>query len=118
LRIPCYTNQEIALAYVKNQGIGFRIPYTHEGRPGNYFPDLIVKLDDGRGPADPLNLVLEVSGQKKKEKASKVQTARTMWVPGVNNLDASGRWDFLEVDGSNLHKTKAEIRRLLAERIS
>ena len=33
-------------AYVKNQSLGFRIPYTFEGRPGNYFPDLIVKIDD------------------------------------------------------------------------
>ncbi len=36
-------------AYAKNQGIGFRIPYTCDGRAGNYFPDLIVKLDDGHG---------------------------------------------------------------------
>jgi hypothetical protein len=44
-----------------NQGIGFRIPYTCDGRPGNYYPDLIVKLDDGHGMADLLNLILEVS---------------------------------------------------------
>ncbi|MDY3555757.1 DEAD/DEAH box helicase family protein [Gemmata sp. JC717] len=100
-------------AYAKNQALGFRIPYTHDGRAGNYYPDLIVKLDDGRGPDDLLNLVLEVSGQKKKEKDAKVQTARTMWVPGVNNLGTFGRWAFLEIDGSNLHKTKQEIRALL-----
>jgi type III restriction enzyme len=100
-------------AYVKNQGIRFRIPYTCEGRPGSYFPDLIVKLDDGRGTADLLNLVLEVSGQKKKEKEAKVQTALTMWVPGVNNLGTFGRWAFLEIDGSNLHKAKQEIRGML-----
>ena len=81
--------------------------------PGNYYPDLIVKLDDGRGTADLLNLVLEVSGQKKKEKDAKVQTAKTMWVPAVNNLGTFGRWAFLEIDGSNLHKTKQEIRKLL-----
>ncbi|WP_165227536.1 BPTD_3080 family restriction endonuclease [Aquisphaera insulae] len=113
--IVCQKLEELdeVLAYVKNQGIGFRIPYTHEGRPGSYFPDLIVKLDDGRGPDDPLNLVLEVSGQKKKEKESKVQTARTLWVPAVNNLGTFGRWAFHEIDGSNLHKAKQEIRRLL-----
>ena len=103
-------------AYVKNQGIGFRIPYTCEGRPGNYYPDLIVKIDDGRGVADLLNLILEVSGQKKKEKEAKVQTAKTMWVPAVNNLGHFGRWAFLEIDGTNLHKTKQEIRKLLKER--
>jgi type III restriction enzyme len=101
-------------AYAKNQGIGFRIPYTCDGRAGNYYPDLVVKLDDGRGTADLLNLVLEVSGQKKKEKDAKVQTAKTMWVPGVNNLGTFGRWSFLEIDGSNLHKTKQEIRKLLS----
>jgi type III restriction enzyme len=100
-------------AYVKNQGIGFRIPYTCDGRPGNYYPDLIVKIDDGRGLADLLKLILEVSGQKKKEKEAKVQTAKTMWVPAVNNLGNFGRWAFLEIDGSNLHKTKQDIRKLL-----
>jgi type III restriction enzyme len=103
-------------AYVKNQGLGFRVPYTCDGRPGNYYPDLIVKIDDGRGFVDLLNLILEVSGQKKKEKEAKVQTAKTMWVPAVNNLANFGRWAFLEIDGSNLHKTKQEIRKLLKER--
>ena len=97
------------------QGIGFRIPYTCDGHAGNYYPDLIVKLDDGRGLADLLNLILEVSGQKKKEKDAKVQTAKTMWVPGVNSLGTFGRWAFLEIDGANLHKTKQEIRKLLKE---
>ena len=44
-----------------------------------------------------------------------MQTAKTMWVPGVNNLGTFGRWAFLEIDGSNLHKTKQEIRKLLKE---
>jgi type III restriction enzyme len=38
-----------------------------------------------------------------------------MWVPGVNNLGAFGRWAFLEIDASNLHKTKQELRRLISE---
>lgn len=113
--IVCSKLEEIdeVRAYAKNQGIGFRIPYTFDGRAGNYYPDLIVKIDDGHGIADLLNLILEVSGQKKKEKDAKVQTTRTMWVPGVNNLGTFGRWAFLEIDGSNLHKTKQEIRKLL-----
>jgi type III restriction enzyme len=102
-------------AYVKNQGLGFRIPYTCEGRPGNYYPDLIVRIDDDRGANDLLNLVLEVSGQKKREKEAKVQTAKTVWAPAVNNLGFYGRWAFLEIDGENLHKTKQEIRKLLKD---
>ena len=41
-----------------------------------------------------------------------MQTAKTMWVPAVNNRRTFGRWAFLEIDGSNLHKTKQEIRSL------
>jgi type III restriction enzyme len=74
-----------------------------------------VKINDGRGFADLLNLILEVSGQKKKEKEAKVQTAKTMWAPAVNNLGTFGRWAFLEIDGTSLHKTKQEIRKLLKE---
>ena len=36
-----------------------------------------------------------------------------MWVPAINLPGTFGRWAFLEIDGSNLHKTKQEIRRLL-----
>ena len=36
-------------------------------------------------------------------------------VPGVNHLGTLGRWAFLEIDGSNLHKSKQEVRKLLKE---
>ena len=67
-------------------------------------PDFLVRVDDG-GP-EPLNLLIEVTGERKKEKAAKVETARTMWVPAVNNDGRLGRWAFLEVtdpwDAGNL----------------
>ncbi len=88
-------------AYVKNQSLGFRIPYTFEGRPGNYFPDLIVKVDDGHGMDDLLNLLVEVSGQELKEKEAKVETTKTMWIPAVNNERTLGRWAFIEIDNPN-----------------
>lgn len=99
-------------AYVKNQSLGFRIPYVFEGRPGNYFPDLIVKIDDGRGTADLLHLLLEVSGEKKTDKDAKVETAKTMWVPAVNNERAFGRWAFLEI--TNPNTAMQVIRKFLA----
>jgi hypothetical protein len=30
-----------------NQSLGFKIPYTYEGRPGNYYPDYILRVDGG-----------------------------------------------------------------------
>ncbi len=81
-------------SYVKNQGLGFTIPYTIDGEEHSYVPDFIVRLDDGRG--DLLNLVVEVSGAANRHKQAKVQTAQMLWVPGVNTLGAHGRWAFVE----------------------
>jgi len=92
--------------YVKNHSLGFTIPYTLNGAEKNYIPDFIACIDDGRGPADLLNLIVEVTGEKKKDKAAKVATARTLWVPAINNHGGFGRWAFLEVsdpwDAQNL----------------
>jgi len=79
--------------YVKNQGLNFTIPYTLNGEERQYFPDFIAVMD---GPV-PVNLVIEVSGENRKDKAAKVATARTQWVPAVNNHGGFGRWAFVEV---------------------
>ncbi|MCX6030266.1 MAG: DEAD/DEAH box helicase family protein [Chloroflexi bacterium] len=83
--------------YVKNHNLGFTIPYALNGEEHQYTPDFIACIDDGRGPDDLLNLIIEVTGEKKKDKAAKVATARTLWVPAVNHHRAFGRWDFVEI---------------------
>ncbi|MGE3795554.1 MAG: BPTD_3080 family restriction endonuclease [Dehalococcoidia bacterium] len=94
------------LAYVKNQGLGLVIPYVLDGDGRSYVPDFLLRVDDGSGPDDPLNLIVEVSGAARRDKAEKVQTALHLWVPGVNNLGRFGRWSFVEVsdpwDAKNL----------------
>jgi type III restriction enzyme len=79
--------------YVKNQGLNFTIPYTLNGEERQYVPDFIVVTS---GPAT-INLIVEVSGENRKDKAAKVATARTQWVPAVNNHGGFGRWAFVEV---------------------
>jgi type III restriction enzyme len=85
------------VCYVKNFQLGFNIPYTLDGEERNYLPDYIVRVEDGRGKDDLLNLIVEVTGERKKDKAAKVATARTLWIPAVNNHGAFGRWAFLEI---------------------
>jgi len=85
------------ICYVKNQNLGFTIPYTLNGEEHNYVPDFIVRLDDGHGRENPLNLILEVSGEARKDKAAKVATVHDLWVPAVNNHGGFGRWDFIEI---------------------
>ena len=97
--------------YVKNHGLGFTIPYTLNGDERQYVPDYIVHLDDGRGPDDLLNLVLEVSGEARKDKAAKVATARNLWTPAVNNHGGFGRWVFVEI--TDPWDAETTIRRLL-----
>lgn len=86
------------VCYVKNHGLGFAIPYTLDGQEKNYIPDFIVRINDGRGQEDLLNLLIEVSGEKRKDKDAKVATASNLWVPAVNNYRNFGRWDFLEIN--------------------
>jgi type III restriction enzyme len=87
------------VAYAKNQGLNFKIPYTYEGRAGNYVPDFLIRLRDqaSTSPDDLLTLVLEVTGEPKKEKQAKVATAEHLWTVAVNNWAGLGRWAFLEV---------------------
>jgi type III restriction enzyme len=54
-------------------------------------------LDDGNGRDNPLNLIVEVSGEARKDKAAKVSTARDLWVEAVNNHGGFGRWEFMEI---------------------
>ena len=83
--------------YVKNHNLGFTIPYTLNGEERNYIPDFIACIEDGHGPDDLLNLIIEVTGEKKKDKAAKTATARTLWVPAVNSHCGFGRWAFIEI---------------------
>jgi type III restriction enzyme len=87
------------VSYAKNQGLNLKIPYTFEGRSANYVPDFLIRLRnrDSTGEDNLLTLLLEVSGEAKKEKQAKVDTARDTWVPAVNNWGGLGHWEFLEV---------------------
>jgi type III restriction enzyme len=105
-------DMEEVLAYVKNDHVGFAIPWTDGDRQRSYFPDFLVRLDDGRGGADPLQLVLEVSGHKDPAKVQRVAIARDLWVPAVNADGSFGRWAFLEL--ADPWNAKSELRAFLA----
>jgi len=95
--------QEV-ICYAKNQNLGFAIPYTIDGEEKNYYPDFLVRVGAVREP--PLHLIIEVTGERRPDKAAKVATARNLWIPAVNNHGGYGRWAFLEIadpwDAQNL----------------
>ena len=83
-------------AYVKNHNLGFEVPYRYGSETRHYRPDFIVRIDDGHGPDDLLNLVVEIKGYRGEDAKDKKTTMDTYWVPGVNHLGTYGRWAFAE----------------------
>jgi type III restriction enzyme len=83
-------------AYVKNQNLGFEVPYLMGSELRQYWPDFIVLVDDGHGPDDLLHLVVEIKGYRGEDAKNKKSTMETYWIPGVNNLKQYGRWAFAE----------------------
>jgi len=84
------------LAYTKNHNLGLEVPYRYGSENRKYLPDFIVRVDDGRGAADPLNLIVEIKGFRREDAKEKKATMDTYWVPGVNHIGSHGRWAFAE----------------------
>jgi type III restriction enzyme len=83
-------------AYVKNHNLGLEVPYRYGSENRTYLPDFIVKVDDGHGDDDLLNLIVEIKGYRREDAKEKKATMDTYWVPGVNHLGRFGRWAFAE----------------------
>ena len=84
------------IAYIKNQGLDFSVPYRHLSVARHYFPDFILLVDDGHGKDEPLRLVVEIKGYRGEDAKDKKAAMETCWIPGVNALKSCGRWAFAE----------------------
>jgi len=94
-------------AYVKNYNLGFEIPYSHGGEQRTYIPDFILKVDDGYGEDNPLNLIVEIKGQRLEDDKAKSEAMETLWIPGVNRLKGYGKWAFAEI--TNVYEIERAI---------
>jgi type III restriction enzyme len=75
-------------AFVKNAGLGFAIPYIHNGQPHDYVPDFIIRLKG----EPPRLLILETKGFDPLMEI-KAQAARR-WVNAVNAEGSYGQWHY------------------------
>jgi len=82
-------NHHLVAAFVKNAGLGFAIPYLHNGQPHDYVPDFIIRLKGE--PAR--HLILETKGFDPLTEV-KAQAARR-WVEAVNAEGSFGKWQYL-----------------------
>ena len=101
------------LRYVKNHSLGFEVPYRFKAEQRRYRPDFIVVIDDGNGPDDPLNLVVEIKGYRGEDAVEKKSTMDTYWVPGVNRLRSFGRWAFAEF--TDVYEMQSDFAKRLEE---
>ncbi len=103
-------------AYVKNHNLGLEVPYRYGSVLRGYRPDFIVRIDDGHGDQDMLNLIVEIKGYRREDAKEKKAAMETRWVPGVNRLGSYGRWAFAEF--TEVYEIDAEFQRMLAGLVS
>ena len=80
-------------AFVKNQGLGFAIPYMDNGQLHDYIPDFIIRLTNG------VHLILETKGYDEREPV-KVAAAHR-WVDAVNADGTFGLWSYVITHNPN-----------------
>ena len=87
-------------SYVKNDHLGFEIPYVHASSSHQYLPDFLVRLTKHDADDVDRTLIIEVSGGQKSPRPTraKAETARNQWCTAVNNDGGWGRWGFVEID--------------------
>jgi type III restriction enzyme len=73
-------------AWVKNDRLGFVVPYRKDGLPKRYFPDFLVGLE-GRQ-----KLIVEIKGQAGDAKIKEAAAIR--WCKAVNNDGRFGHWTY------------------------
>ena len=74
-------------AWVKNDHLGFEIPYIHRGVVRKYRPDFLVRLKSGD------MLVLETKGQNSQQDDMKRRFLEE-WVNALNQHGGYGRWRY------------------------
>ena len=78
----------VTVAFVKNAGLGFAIPYLHNGEGHDYLPDFIVRL---RGDSQ-RTVILETKGFDELEDVKRAAAER--WVNAVNAEGRYGEWSY------------------------
>ena len=78
-------------AFAKNEGMGFGIPYLHNGQIHDYMPDFVIRLQH----AENHYLILETKGYDELKDIKK--SAAERWVAAVNADDKHGQWQYCMV---------------------
>ena len=102
-------------SYVKNEYLGFTIPYiAGDGEEHRYYTDFIARCVTPEG--ERVNLIIEITGSNKADKAEKRWFTENRWLPAVNAVREKygyDRWAFIEV-ANDIRDIKNQIAAKLA----
>jgi type III restriction enzyme len=98
-------SHDAVAAFAKNAGLGFGIPYIHNGQPHDYVPDFLVRLKD----APDTTLILETKGFD--DLAEVKAAAAERWVAAVNADGQFGKWQY------RMARSVAGVREILEQPI-
>ena len=102
------------ISYVKNEFLGFAIPYVNEGKERQYFPDFIARIKTPTGRI--VNLIIEITGMNR-DKAAKKQYVEDRWLRAANavrNHYGYDEWFFIEI-ANDIRFIKNQLADKLAE---
>ena len=97
----CLDTHDEVRAWVKNDHLGFIVPYRKDGTKRSYLPDFIVELVSGA------KLVVELKGQVIDDALVKAGAAKR-WCEAVNRDGRFGNWSY------HLMKHPADLMQLRA----
>jgi type III restriction enzyme len=80
----------VVRAFVKNHGLNFAIPYLHNGKPSEYIPDFVARLDL---PGEEY-LITELKGADWGNLAEVKAQAAERWCAAVNATGEFGCWRY------------------------
>ena len=77
-------------AFVKNEGLGFAIPYFHNGQNHDYMPDFVLRLKSADNETN--CLILETKGFDPLAEVKKAAAVR--WAKAVDTDGRYGHWQY------------------------
>lgn len=80
-----FDHSDLVGAYAKNDHLGFYVAYMFNGVVRRYYPDYLIRLNNGKF------LILEVKGQDTPQNKAKREALNT-WVKAINDKGGFGQW--------------------------
>ncbi len=124
---------ECVVSWVRNQYLGFRIPYTVGDENKDYQPTFIVRAgarasspallagedvcapqnagEDARAPKNLIVECMDFDADNSGNKDAKRHYLKDYWIPAANNLKTYGQWQLLEV--RDIDQLESEIRKAI-----